>query len=68
METTLEQLLNMEVDAKDKDQNPIKITPEFRVAVQEKRDDGVRIIIHPMDHNGDTLDLIVKGNTLTPVN
>jgi hypothetical protein len=65
---TLEDLLNTTVEAKDKDENPIQIIPEFRVAVQADDLDGVRIIIHPMGYNGDTLDLVVKGNTVTPLN
>ena len=64
---TLEQLLKMTVAAKDKDGNPIEITPEFRVAVQGHRCGGVHILVHPMDHNGATLDFIVVGDTLTPL-
>ena len=65
---TLEELLTTTVEARDKDKNPIKIIPEFRVAVQGTFQDGVKIIIHPIGYNGETLDFLVKGNTLEPVN
>ena len=43
----LEELLRMKIDGisvvTDK---PIEFSPEFRVAVQEVTDEGVRIIIH----------------------
>ena len=61
---TLESLLRMTVPAKDKDGNDINISPEFRVAVQHVRDDGVHVIIHPNGHAGDTLDFVVSGNNL----
>ena len=64
--STLENLLRMTVPAKDKDGNDINVTPEFRVAVQHIRDDGVHIIIHPNGHSGDTLDFVVSGNELKP--
>ena len=65
---TLEELLNTTVEARDKDKRPIKIIPEFRVAVQGTFLDGVKIIIHPIGYNGETLDFLVKGNTIEPVN
>ena len=64
---TLEKLLRMEVPAKDKDGNVIKITPEFRLAVQDLEcvvdgKKGVRVIVHANGHNSDTVDLWVCGN------
>lgn len=42
------------------------MSPEFRVAVQEIADDGVRVIIHAAGHSSETLDRwIVGDNTLT---
>ncbi len=61
---TLEDLLRMKVPAKDKDQNDIQMSPDFRVAVQRENDQGVHFIIHPIDHNGETIDFVVKGNHL----
>jgi len=63
--STLEQLLNMKVRA-DTMQNgkEVFITPDFRITVQKKTLDGIHIIIHPMGHNGETLDFIVRDNTL----
>lgn len=66
---TLEGLLRTKVDAKDKDDTPIKISPEFRVAVQSLEGNGqfkgVHILIHPFGYNGKTLDFLVNGNELT---
>lgn len=56
---TLEDLLKTKVKIDDKE-----ITPEFRVAVQSETDKGIHFIIHPIGHNGTTLDFIVKGNEL----
>ena len=63
----LQQLLEMTVTAKDKDGEPVEVSPEFRVAVQEITPDGVRIIIHANGYNSDTLDYVVQGNVLTVV-
>lgn len=41
-----------------------EIQPDFRVAIQSERTDGVHIIIHPMNTNGTTLDFLVRGNEL----
>lgn len=60
----LQQLLSMKVVAKDKDDNEIEISPEFRVAVQSIMSNGVHIIIHADGHNSDTLDLVVMGNDI----
>lgn len=39
--------------------------PDFRVAVQETFDDGgVRVIVHPLGRDGDTLDYVVIGDSL----
>ena len=67
MRQTLESLLRMLVPAKDKDGNDIEISPEFRVAVQHIKDDGVHIIIHPNGYSGDTLDFLVSGNELKTI-
>lgn len=65
--STLETLLQMTVPAKDKGGNDIRITPEFRVAVQHITESGCpRIIIHANGHNSDTLDFVVDGNELIP--
>jgi hypothetical protein len=57
---TLEELLKQKykIDGRE-------IQPDFRVAVQAERTDGVHIIIHPMNTSGTTLDFLVKGNELT---
>lgn len=64
---TLEDLLDMKVYAKNKDNEDIEITPEFRVAVQSFQGDGTHIIIHANGHDSDTLDFIVSGDTLIKV-
>lgn len=62
---TLEDLLRMTVPAKDKDGNDIQITPEFRLAVQNfNKEGGIHFIVHANGYNSDTLDYIVKDNTL----
>jgi len=62
---TLQELLEMKVQSEGIN-GSVEITPDFRVAVQGIHEYGVHIIVHPMGHNGDTLDFIVKGNTITP--
>lgn len=66
--TTLEDLLRMKVDIGmvDKTKN---VTPPFRVAVQDvkAKPDGVHFMIHPNGYDGETLDFIVKGNELIPL-
>lgn len=65
---TLSELLSMKVQSEDKDGNPVAVSPDFRIAVQEEVPGaGVRVIVHPQGHNGDTLDLWIKGNTVTHV-
>lgn len=62
----LQTLLSTKVVTKNKDGKEISITPSFCVSVQKVLDDGrVHFIIHPDGVNGDTVDLIVQGNTLT---
>lgn len=61
---TLEDLLRMEVTSKNKEGNTVRISPDFRIAVQHKGTRNVRIIIHPIGHAGDTLDFVVCGNNL----
>ena len=62
----LEQLLRMTVPVPAGCVTPegTPMSPEFRVSVQEVRDDGVRVIIHAFGHDSETLDLLVRGNTL----
>ena len=60
---TLEDLLRMQVEFP----NGKSGAPDFRIAVQETGDQGVRVIIHPIGHNGQTLDRWVKGDAVTPV-
>lgn len=62
--TTLQELLQMTVSGRDKDGNLIDFPPEFRVAVQEKTKQGVRIIVHAYDHNSETLDFWVQEDQL----
>lgn len=64
---TLQNLLSMKVTSEDASGNTVEVTPNFRVAVQSTSKEGTHIIVHPIDHNGDTLDLLVNGNTLTPL-
>ncbi len=63
---TLEQLLRMTVpvgpDCLAPEGTPM--SPEFRVAVQEITDEGVRIIIHALGRDSDTGDFVVRGNKL----
>lgn len=61
---TLEQLLKTKVFSQSFG-NLVKISPDFRVAVQEiDEEKGVRIIIHALNYNSDTLDFWVKDNIL----
>lgn len=66
---TLEDLLRTKVKGKDKDENEVEYSPEFRVAVQSLEGNGefkgVHILIHPNGHNGETLDFLVNRNELT---
>lgn len=69
---TLESLLRMTVPAQDKDGKVIQITPNFRLSVQETKamvngEPGVRIIIHADGHTSDTLDYVVAGDDLLPL-
>jgi len=64
---TLETLLKMKIETKDFTGAKVEISPDFRIAVQSINENGVHIIVHPLNHNGDTLDLLVKGNTLSPI-
>ncbi len=64
---TLEDLLRLKVDHEMWDGVVVPVTPDFRVSVQDESSSGVRIIVHPIDHNGDTLDLLIKGNKAYPV-
>lgn len=62
--TTLEDLLRMEVDVQSCNGEMLKMSPEFRVAVQRKKDDRIHFMIHPANYDGDTLDFVVQGNEL----
>jgi len=64
---TLQQLLETTVASKDKDGNPVEISPDFRVAVQQVKNGGLHFIIHPDGHSGGTLDFVVRGNELKPL-
>ena len=57
---TLEELLRMRIRTR----NGIEFTPDFRLAVQSEKEGGTHVIVHPLGHDGDTLDFIVKGNEL----
>lgn len=61
---TLENLLRTQVESKDFEGTDIKVSPDFRVSVQQifPSSYGVYIIVHPLNHNGKTLDLVVDGN------
>lgn len=63
---TLEELLKMKVEVKMQNGEVVSASPEFMVAVQGIFEVGTHIIIHPMNHDGDTLDLLVKDNTISP--
>ncbi len=65
---TLEQLLKTNTVSQDKDGNEIHITPDFRIAVQRERYGGLHFIVHPLGVDGETLDFVVHGNTLTRLN
>ena len=65
---TLQELLEMKVTTKNSEgYTSPEFSPDFRVAVQAIHGDGVHIIIHPMNHNGDTMDLMVRGNDISMV-
>ena len=72
---TLQELLEMKVTTTNIDGDTYidggdtspEFSPDFRVAVQAIHEDGVHVIIHPMNHNGETLDLMVRGNTISMV-
>lgn len=64
---TLQQLLETTVTSENKDGQPVEISPDFRVAVQQVKSGGLHFIIHPQGHNGETLDFIVRGNELEPL-
>lgn len=59
---TLEQLIQLKI----KSRNGTEFTPDFRISVQDKKESGTHIIVHPLGHAGDTLDFLVTGNKLTP--
>ena len=42
-------------------------SPDFRVAVQSVREDGVHIIVHAEGHDSDTMDFLVRGNELAEI-
>lgn len=65
---TLEDLLRTQFTGKDVKDKDVKVTPEFRVSVQETKEEGVTFLIHPVECNGETLDYKVRGDILTPLN
>ena len=66
--TTLGELLDMEIDGVSPvTGEEIKYSPEFRVAVQSKTEDGIHIIIHAVGHNSETLDLVVNDDHVAPL-
>ena len=56
---TFEELLKTKIKIDD-----IEIQPDFRVVVQAETDQGVHVIIHPLNYSGNTLDFLVNGNEL----
>lgn len=40
---------------------------EYRMAIQNIKEDKVHVIVHPMGVDGSTIDLVVKGNKITPL-
>lgn len=63
---SLEELLRMRVKSPTPGAG-VEITPDFRMAVQEVTEAGVRVIVHPFGYAGGTLDFIVSGDTITRV-
>lgn len=63
---TLEDLLRMTVPVGPGCVAPedTPMSPDFRVAVQEITDDGVRVIIHADGHTSETMDYVVQGDSL----
>ena len=66
--STLEVLLGMKVPAKDKDGNPVEIQPDFLVKVQQTVGGRPHIVVHALGFNSETLDFVVNGNKLVPLN
>lgn len=64
-QSTIEELLSMKVLSENHRQEPIQVSPEFRVAVQKITTEGVHIILHANGHDSDTLDLLVKDDKVT---
>lgn len=62
---TLQELLKSTVTVRSvKDDYPIDVHPDFRVAYQGERDGGSHFIIHVNGHNSETLDFIAKGDEI----
>ncbi len=66
----LEDMLRMKVSSTLTEQYGAigKFTPDFRVAVQEVNDEGVRVIIHASGYDSDTFDLLIKSNSIEVIN
>lgn len=65
---TLERLLRMTVPIPEGTVGaPGQMPPDFRVAVQRVDEGGVHFVIHPNGHDGETLDFVASGNTLTQI-
>lgn len=62
----LEKLLRMTVPVGPGCVSPedTPMSPEFRIAVQEVREDAVRVIIHANGHSSETLDRWIIGDNL----
>jgi len=64
----LYELFNMEVESEDKDGNPVMVSPEFIVKVQDKTKQGIHILIHALGHSSNTTDLIINENEVKNLN
>lgn len=63
---SLEELLRMKVQSKRLDGSPVGVSPDFRIAVQEETENGVRVIVHADGYDSETLDLIVERDSVRP--
>ena len=63
MEETLFDLLNMEIESENKDGDKVMVPPEFLLKVQTKTENGIHAIIHPLNHGGITIDLLITPDS-----
>lgn len=61
---SLEDLLRMKYQSSDHAGRGIKVSPQFVVKVQGEEEGGIHFIIHADGHNSETLDFIVKGDSI----